>query len=238
MKQKLKYRQKQGTLVLTLEKVKYSLKRKLLLITLLTTLGIAGRVALQFIPSVEPLTPLSIFLGFLFGPIYGFISGVSGFYASNFLVWGGQGPWTLFQCLGAGLAGFIGGIFGKLGKKSRIKLLVATFIGITIYEIIITVSMGAMFLFPMLLVYILTSIPFALIHLVSSLGFSFSFYELKENIGKLRGGWIEKKILGFRVADSSLGEPGHSLIPLFYRRETSRKDKSRNKNRFWHIRKK
>jgi energy-coupling factor transport system substrate-specific component len=238
MKQKLKSRQKQGTLVLTLEKVKYSLKRKLLLITLLTTLGVAGRVALQFVPSVEPLTPLSIFLGFLFGPIYGFISGVSGFYASNFLVWGGQGPWTLFQCLGAGLAGFIGGIFGKLGKKSRTKFLISTFIGITIYEIIITISMGAMFLFPMLLVYILTSIPFAIVHLVSSLGFSLSFYELKENIGKLRGGWIEKKILGFRIADSSSSESSHSLIPLFYRRETSRKDKGRNKNRFWHIRKK
>jgi len=238
MKQKLKSRQEQGTLVLTLEKVKYSLKRKLLLATLLTTLGVAGRVALQFIPSVEPLTPMSIFLGFLFGPIYGFISGVSGFYASNYLVWGGQGPWTLFQCLGAGLAGFIGGIFGKIGKKSRIKLLISTFIGITIYEIIVTVSMGAMFLFPIILIYILTSIPFALVHLVSSLGFSLSFYELKENIGKLRGGWVEKKILGFRIADSGFSESGHTLIPLFFRRETRREDKGRNKNRFWHIRKK
>ncbi len=228
MKQKL--RQEQGTLVLTLEKMKYSLKQKLLLISLLTSLGVAGRVALQFIPSVEPLTSMSIFLGFLFGPIYGFISGVSGFYASNFLVWGGQGPWTIFQCLGAGLAGFIGGIFGKLGKKSRIKFLISTFIGITVYEIIITVSMGAMFLFPMLLVYILTSIPFSLVHLGSSLGFSLSFYELKENIGKWRGGWIERKILGFRIADSDSNESGHKLIPLFYKRETSRKSKSRNKH--------
>ena len=238
MKQKLKSRQEQGTLVLTLEKVKYSLKRKLLLVTLLTTLGVAGRVALQFIPSVEPLTPMSIFLGFLFGPIYGFISGVSGFYASNYLVWGGQGPWTLFQCLGAGLAGFIGGIFGKIGKKSRIKFLISTFIGITIYEIIVTVFMGAMFLFPMILIYILTSIPFAIVHLASSLGFSLSFYELQENIGKLRGGWVEKKILGFRIADNNLSESGHTLIPLFFRRETRRKDKGRDKYRFWHIRKK
>jgi len=223
MEQKLKSLQEQGTLVLTLERVKYSLKRKLLLATALTTLGIGGRIAMQFIPSVEPLTAMTIFLGFLFGPIYGFIAGVSGFYASNFLVWGGQGPWTLFMCLGAGLAGFIGGVFGKLGKKSRIKLLIATLIGITIYQLIITVSMGAMFMFPLLLVYLLTSIPFAIVHLVSSIGFSLSFYELKGKIKKLRGGRIDKEILGFRIADSRFGKFGRKLIPLFYRRKTSRK---------------
>ncbi len=237
MEQELKQKSQQGTLLLSAQRTKYSLKRKLLLMSALTTLGIFGRAAFQFIPSVEPLTPLTILTGFLLGPISGFISGVTGFYLSNFLVWGFQGPWTIFQCLGAGLAGFIGGLIGKLGKKSRTKFLISTFIGIIVYEIIVTVSMGMMFSLPFLLFYIITSIPFSLIHLSSSLGFSLSFYEFKEQIKKLRGGWIEKEILGFRTADSDTGKPGNKLVPYLYFRKTTRNDKDRSKDRFWYFRK-
>ena len=179
MKQKLKQKSEQKSLLLSVQTTKYSLKRKLLTLSVLTSLGILGRAAFQFIPSVEPLTPLVILTGFLLGPISGFISGVSGFYLSNFLVWGFQGPWTILQCLGAGLAGFIGGFIGKFGKKSRWKLLLSTFLGIIVYEIVITISMGLIFSLPLLVFYIITSIPFSLIHLTSSLGFSLSFYEFK-----------------------------------------------------------
>lgn len=237
MEQEVKQKSEQKTLILSAQRTKYSLKRKLLLITALTTLGILGRAAFQFIPSVEPLTPLSILTGFLFGPISGFVSGVIGFYLSNFLVWGFQGPWTVFQCLGAGLAGFIGGLIGKLGKKSRTKFLISTFIGIIIYEIIVTVGMGAIFAFPFLLFYIITSIPFSFVHLTSSLGFSLSFYEFKEHIKKLRGGLIEKEILGFRAVDSGTGKPGNKLVLYLYFRKVSRKDKGKRDNKFWYFRK-
>ena len=237
MEQELKQKSQQGTLLLSAQRTKYSLKRKLLLMMALTSLGILGRAVFQFIPSVEPLTPLTILTGFLLGPISGFISGVTGFYLSNFLVWGFQGPWTIFQCLGAGLAGLIGGLIGKLGKKSRTKFLISTFIGIIVYEIIVTVSMGVMFSFPFLLFYIITSIPFCLIHLSSSLGFSLSFYEFKEQIKKLRGGWIEKEILGFRATDSDTGKPGNKLVPYLYFKGITGKDKSRGKDRFWYFRK-
>jgi len=237
MKQKLKKKSKQKTLLITLQRTKYSLRSKLLVITALTSLGILGRVAFQFVPSVEPLTPLAILIGFLLGPISGFIAGMSGFYVSNFFVWGFQGPWTIFQCLGAGLAGFIGGIIGKFGKKSRWKLLLSTFFGIIVFEIIVTLFMGLVFSFPLLLFYIITSIPFSFIHLASSLGFSLSFYELKGWIKKLRGGRIEEEILGLRAIDSDSGKPSSKLVPYFYLRKVSGKDKDRNKDRFWHIRK-
>ena len=237
MKEELKQKSEQETLLLSLQRTRYSLKRKLLLMMALTSLGILGRAAFQFIPSVEPLTPLSILAGFLLGPISGFISGVVGFYLSNYLVWGLQGPWTVFQCLGAGLAGFIGGLIGNLGKKTRTKFLISTFIGIIVYEIIVTVGMGAIFAFPFLLFYIITSIPFSLIHLSSSLGFSLTFYEFKEKIKKLKGGWVDKEILGFRVVDSGTDNPGNKLVPYLYFRRTYRKDKGRSKNRFCYIRK-
>lgn len=237
MEQELKQKSQQATLFLSAQRTKYSLKRKLLLMMGLTSLGILGRAAFQFIPSVEPLTPLAILTGFLLGPISGFISGVVGFYLSNFLVWGFQGPWTVFQCLGAGLAGFIGGLIGKLGKKSRTKFLISTLIGIIVYEIIVTVSMGMMFSLPFLVFYTITSIPFSIVHLSSSLGFSLSFYEFKEQIKKLKGGLVEKEILGFRVAHSSTGKPGNKLVPYLYSRKIHRKDKGSSKDRFWYFRK-
>jgi len=237
MKQKLKKKSKQKTLLITLQRTKYSLKSKLLVITALTSLGIVGRIAFQFVPSVEPLTPLAILIGFLLGPISGFISGMSGFYVSNFFVWGFQGPWTIFQCLGAGLAGFIGGIIGKFGKKSRWKLLLSTFLGIIVFEVIVTLLMGLVFSFPLLLFYIITSIPFSFIHLMSSLGFSLSFYELKGWIKKLRGDKIVKEILGLRAVDSDSGKHSSKFVPYFYFRKISRKGKDRSKDRFWFIRK-
>jgi energy-coupling factor transport system substrate-specific component len=237
MEQELKQKSQQGTLLLSAQRTKYSLKRKLLLMMGLTSLGILGRAAFQFIPSVEPLTPLAILTGFLLGPISGFISGVTGFYLSNFIVWGFQGPWTIFQCLGAGLAGFIGGLIGKLGKKSRTKFLISTLIGIIVYEIIVTVSMGIMFAFPLLLFYIITSIPFSLIHLSSSLGFSLTFYEFKDWIKKLKGGLVEKEILGFRTVSSGTGKFANKLVPYLYVRKIHRNDKGRSKDRFWYFRK-
>ena len=238
MNQQQKLKTGQKTVLLSLQRVSYSLKRKLLTITALTSLGIMGRVALQFVPSVEPLTPLSILTGFLLGPISGFFSGVSGFYLSNYLVWGGQGPWTIFQCLGAGLAGLIGGIIGKFGKKSRLKLILSTFIGITLYEIIVTIPMGILFSFPTLMIYVLTSIPFSLVHLSSSIGFSLSFYEFKNYIKKLRGGRIDKEILGFRSVDSGDSKFRHKLVPFLYYKSTRGGNKSKRENRFWYVRKK
>jgi hypothetical protein len=97
--------------------------------------------------------------------------------------------------------------------------------------------MGIMFSLPFLLFYIITSIPFSLIHLSSSLGFSLTFYEFKEQIKKLRGGLIEKEILGFRTADSGTGKPGNKLVPYLYFRKISRNDKDRSKDKFWYFRK-
>lgn len=247
LEQKPKQNLKQKLLLLMAQTTEYSLLRTVLAVTLLTSMGIFGRTAFQYIPSVEPLTPISILIGFFFGPIAGFVSGASGFFASNFLVWGGQGPWTLFQSLGAGLAGLIGGVFGKFGSKSgsksRWKMMLSTAIGIVAYELVVSVGMGAMIgLFnPFLtLVYVITSLPFSLVHLFSSLGFSAMFYEFKEQLKKLKGGKIiEKEILGLRAIDSDSSKHGYKLVPDFYCRKIfgSRKNnKDKPDDRFWFVR--
>jgi len=235
--QKLKQKTKQKQLLLLVQKNQLSVLRLATLTALLTTAGVLGRVALQHIPSVEPLTPLSILTGFFLGPLAGFASGVSGFYVSNFLVWGGQGPWTVFQCLGAGLAGFVGGIFGKLGAKSRWKALTSTTIGISIYEFIVTLGSSIFSLnSAFILFYFITSLPFSFVHLTSSIGFAVFFFEFKEGIKKLKGGKIiEKEILGFRLADSGVSKSIDSIVPFLHAKTEYRqgKDKHRTENKFW-----
>jgi energy-coupling factor transport system substrate-specific component len=235
LKQKTKQKQKQ--LLLLSQKTELSVLRLTVLTTLLTLVGVLGRVAFQYIPSVEPLTPLSILTGFFLGPLAGFASGASGFYLSNFLVWGGQGPWTLFQALGAGLAGFIGGLFGKLGKKSRWKALASTIIGISIYEFIVTLGSSIFSLNPgFILFYFLTSLPFSFVHLISSVGFMVFFFEFKEGVKKLKGGKIiEKEIFGFRLSDSGIGDSINSIIPFLHAKTEHKqgKDKNKSENKFW-----
>jgi energy-coupling factor transport system substrate-specific component len=240
LKQKTKQKQKQ--LLLLSQKSELSLLRLTALTTLLTVAGVLGRAAFQYIPSVEPLTPLSILTGFFLGPMAGFVSGASGFYFSNFLVWGGQGPWTLFQALGAGLAGFVGGLFGKLGAKSRWKALASTVIGISIYEFIVTLGSSIFSLNPaFILFYFLTSLPFSFVHLVSSIGFVVFFFEFKEGIKKLKGGKIiEKEIFGFRFTDGDSGGLTNSIIPFLHAKTERRqgKDKSKPENKFWLLKRK
>lgn len=237
LKQELKTRTslRQKLVFLSLQLNEYSLLRITLATILLTSLGIAGRVALQYVPSVEPLTSLSILSGFLFGPLPGFVSGWSGFYVSNFFVWGSQGPWTPFQSLGAGLAGLLGGLIGKL-KNDRKFFLFATIIGIGVYEI--TVSLGLGFVMSLniafAIFYLITSLPFTAIHLISSLGFSISFFEFKDFLLKIKGGKIlEKEILGFRIDDSASSNSGGKPIPFFHIRKSSRPSKNKSGHRFW-----
>ena len=111
-------------------------------------------------------------------------------------MWGGQGPWTLFQSLGAGVAGVIAGAFGKL-LRNKVALLVSAFIGLLMYEIIVTIPMGLMFS-PLLSIYILTSLPFSAIHIISGIGFVATFAELKDKIKRIGCDEIERKILAIR----------------------------------------
>lgn len=220
---KRKYRRAMdaASAVLLAQRTEYSLLRTAAVVTALTAAGVAGRAALQFVPSVEPLTPMAVLVGFFFGPVAGFVSGAAGFAASNFAVWGGQGVWTPFQSLGAGMAGAVGGMFG-LGRKGRAKALAATVLGVAAYEVLVTFGMSMLSMdTAFVAAYALTSLPFSAVHIVSSLGFASFFYEFKDGLGKLRGGkLVEQEILGLRRADGAGGVGSGALVPFAYARKS------------------
>lgn len=231
---------KQESILLCKQKLQYSLLRICLLATLLASVGIVGRIALQTIPSVEPLTPLTLLIGFLLGPIAGFFSGIYGFFVSNFFVIGWQGPWTIFQCVGAGFAGLIGGFFGKINKNSRNLFLLSTLLGIISYEIIVTLGGWTLTLGLLpITFYFLTSLPFSIVHIVSSMGFSLTFFEFKDQIKNLIGGRIiDKEIFGFRISNSGGSKSSDKPIPYLYIRKIFGSDKSKHDDKFWFVQKK
>ena len=184
--------------------------------------GVAGRVLFQHIPSIETITPFAILAGFELGPIFGFIMGASGFYASNYFVWGGQGPWTIFQVIAAGSAGAAAGFFGKISKGLK-SLVTAVIAGTIIYEIIVNIG-GSLLLLPFtgvakylttaLPLYFVTSLPFSIVHFISTLGFALALYGFKDKIPKLGGKIIEKINIIAGRGNSSSGSSG--LHPEHY----------------------
>lgn len=151
--------------------------RKLTIFLGMLGAAVAGRVALQYVPSVEPIIPFAVLAGMLFGMKEGFTLGGSAYIISNFFVWGLQGPWTLFQALGAALAGAMGGAAGKFAPRSGKALIFASIAGTVLFEILMNISgplMGIGLFIGALSIplYFLTSLPFSLIHIISNTGFA------------------------------------------------------------------
>jgi hypothetical protein len=148
--------------------------------------GVAGRAGLQHIPSVEPLIAVAAATGFYFGTKRGVLVGASAFYASNFLVYGGQGPWTVFQVFGAAAAGMLGGLFGDL-SESRLSFFGSAALGVIAYEVIVNLGSLSFASFSGLgVAYLLSAVPFGLTHLASTIGFGLILYGSKEKIGLYR----------------------------------------------------
>ncbi len=178
-------------------KVRNELKSLAIFSGLLAT-AVAGRVAMQWIPSVEPIIPFAVLAGLLFGAKEGFTLGGAAYIISNFFVWGIQGPWTIFQALGAALAGGFAGVWGKMRSPNWKDIILLSIAGTVLFEIIMNVTgpfMGigifgafGLFTIPM---YFLTALPFSLVHIGSNIVFARALAPLL----KLRGTENELKIV-------------------------------------------
>jgi hypothetical protein len=152
--------------------------------------GAWGRVLMQSLPSIEPLTFFAILAGWLFGSRKGFITGASALYISNFFMFGGQGPWTLFQAIGFGIAGLSGGFLRK--NATIIECLMITLISTLIFEIIMNTS-SLVFLPSNIFTAFLFALPFTIAHIVSNAAFSALLPKIKSYIC-YKGSFNEREI--------------------------------------------
>jgi energy-coupling factor transport system substrate-specific component len=84
--------------------------KQIAIIGTLAALSVAGRLLFAAIPNVKPSTFIIIITGYVFGPLSGFMVGATTALVSN--IFFGQGPWTIWQMLAWGLAGFAAGLLG------------------------------------------------------------------------------------------------------------------------------
>ena len=90
--------------------------RELVLIAVMSALAAASRVAFVFLPGFKPIIGVIMIAGIAFGPESGFLTGALSVFASNFFY--SQGPWTPWQMMAYGFAGFLAGIlFCRQRKK-------------------------------------------------------------------------------------------------------------------------
>jgi len=166
-----------------------NLREVLILLSFMFGAGLL-RVPMQAIPSAEPITFFAILAGWLFGRKKGFVVGAGALFVSNFFVFGGHGPWTIFQALGFGIAGYLGGFLRE--KSGYVSAIIVAIIATLAFEIIMNIS--SIFVFPAgALLLFLTALPFTAIHLVSNVIFALGLPKAKRFIYE-KGQFNEKDI--------------------------------------------
>ena len=108
---------------------------------MLSAISIALRCALIAFPNVKPVLAITIISGCVFGPMVGTCAGAITMLVSNALF--GQGVWTIWQMISAGLIGFI---FGFARIKNRFILAIFGSISVfVIYGLIMDIQSAFMF---------------------------------------------------------------------------------------------
>lgn len=96
--------------------------REIVVIIVMVTLGVVGRMAFFMIPQFKPVVAIVVIAGTGLSGEIGFVVGAMTAFISNFFF--GQGPWTMWQMLALGIIGFISGVLTEKGilRKKRLPL--------------------------------------------------------------------------------------------------------------------
>lgn len=143
--------------------------RRLILVSVMIALSVAGR----FFPLFKPVTAFAVITGIYFGAEAGFLTGSFSALISN--IYFGQGPWTPFQMFAWGILGFLAGLLSNPLKKHRLLLyLYGFFAGIAfsmIMDIWTALWAGGTLIPELYLTKILTALPHTLLYAVSNIVF-------------------------------------------------------------------
>ncbi|WP_432663279.1 ECF transporter S component [Wukongibacter baidiensis] len=157
------------------EKKKTSVKEISLIATLAGLAGVS-RVPFAALANVQPTTFLVIISGYVFGPGFGFMVGAIATLVSNSFL--GHGPWSPWQMVAWGLAGFSGGMLKKIMKKPhRLKLSIFAFVWGFLFGYIMNLWHWLFFVYPLsfksfIAIYI-RSFYFDLMHAIGNFVFTY-----------------------------------------------------------------
>lgn len=145
------------------EKMEKIIRRKFSVtdIAILIIFAVVGRIILEPLPSVEPIIPIAVFAGLMYGADAGILVGLFSYPLSNIFMDGGPfGLWTFLQAIGGGLAG---GIAGNAGKATVNNLVTYSVIGTVLFEFALNIPDQALLVWPFSVVHIVSNIIIALV---------------------------------------------------------------------------
>tara|TARA_B100000287_G_scaffold70540_1_gene61994 strand:- start:280 stop:804 length:525 start_codon:yes stop_codon:yes gene_type:complete len=92
------------------------------MLILLAIFGVSGRILMEPIPNVQPVTVLVLLTGVYFGASRALALAAIVALASN-VIFMGHGPWTIFQVIGWGAIGIFGSLLSdKLVVNEKLRL--------------------------------------------------------------------------------------------------------------------
>ena len=92
------------------------------MLVLLAVFGVSGRILLDPIPNVQPVTVLVLLTGAYFGAPRAIALAATIALASNVMLLG-HGPWTLFQAVGGGAVGLVGALMSsRIIVEGRVRV--------------------------------------------------------------------------------------------------------------------
>lgn len=147
--------------------------KEIALVAVLCALGVAGRSVFFMLPQFKPVAALVILCGAAYGPETGFLVGAGTMLASNLFF--GQGPWTPWQMCAMGLVGYL---TGMLFRRRGCRLTLCAWGGAAVfalYGLMVNLSSAIMYQpelrWSTFLAYIVSGVPFDLIHAGSTVLF-------------------------------------------------------------------
>lgn len=103
--------------------------KDVVLLSVMISLGVAGRLVFFMVPQFKPCAAIVIITGIMLGKQAGFLSGVMTAFISDMFF--GMGPWTLWQMIGFGLIGLISAIIFNQERIEKMggfaKLILCTY---------------------------------------------------------------------------------------------------------------
>jgi len=144
------------------------------MISLLAIFGISGRILLDPLPNIQPVTMLVLLAGVYFGGWRALALAGAIAWASNVLVLG-HGPWTLFQALGWGAVGLSGAaLSGLLLDGRRIRATRLAFVSAAsafLFDWIVSLSILMEADSSMIVPYLINGLAFDLYHAAGNVAF-------------------------------------------------------------------
>ena len=148
--------------------------REMVIIAVMTSLSVIGRLIFTPIPAFKPVSAIVIITGTALGPEAGFMVGSLSAIVSN--IFFGQGPWTPFQMFVWGFIGFFAGaVFRKSKKPNKIAMSLMGVIGGMLFSLMMdiwtTLSIDGTFIWTRYLASVAASFPVMTIYAVSNVIF-------------------------------------------------------------------